>query len=399
MTDKPQFVGQKVKLSDICSIVSGATPKTTVKDYWGGDIKWITPSELNDDSHVIYNTAKHLTEAGFASARLRMFPEGTVLLTTRAPIGKVAIAGEPMCCNQGFKNLVCSDAVNNEYLYRYLKNRSSELQALGRGATFKELSKKEVAAYEINLPPLKRQLEAVEKLALVDKQVVIAKTQLDKLDSLVKSRFVEMFGDPIRNPLRMSVSSVEELAAPIKNSMKAGPFGSALKKEVYAESGYKVYGQEQVISGNQFLGNYYIDKEKYEQLNSCKVMPGDVLISLVGTVGKVLILSEDCQPGIINPRLVKITFDKRKIFPEYFAIAFSLESVRSSLLGRAHGQTMNVLNLGMIKKLKLPVPPISRQKEYLNFVAQVDKSRFVAQQQIEKLQMLYDSLAQEYFGD
>ena len=399
MTDKPQFVGQKVKLSDICSIVSGATPKTTVKDYWGGDIKWITPSELNDDSHVIYNTAKHLTEAGFASARLRMFPEGTVLLTTRAPIGKVAIAGEPMCCNQGFKNLVCSDAVNNEYLYRYLKNRSSELQVLGRGATFKELSKKEVAAYEINLPPLKRQLEAVEKLALVDKQVVIAKTQLDKLDSLVKSRFVEMFGDPIRNPLRMSVSSVEELAAPIKNSMKAGPFGSALKKEVYAESGYKVYGQEQVISGDQFLGNYYIDKEKYEQLNSCKVMPGDVLISLVGTVGKVLILSEDCQPGIINPRLVKITFDKRKIFPEYFAIAFSLESVRSSLLGKAHGQTMNVLNLGMIKKLKLPVPPISRQKEYLNFVAQVDKSRFVAQQQIEKLQMLYDSLAQEYFGD
>ena len=399
MTDKPQFVGQKVKLSDICSIVSGATPKTTVKDYWGGDIKWITPSELNDDSHVIYNTAKHLTEAGFASARLRMFPEGTVLLTTRAPIGKVAIAGEPMCCNQGFKNLVCSDAVNNEYLYRYLKNRSSELQVLGRGATFKELSKKEVAAYEINLPPLKRQLEAVEKLALVDKQVVIAKTQLDKLDSLVKSRFVEMFGDPIRNPLRMSVSSVEELAAPIKNSMKAGPFGSALKKEVYAESGYKVYGQEQVISGDQFLGNYYIDKEKYEQLNSCKVMPGDVLISLVGTVGKVLILSEDCQPGIINPRLVKITFDKRKIFPEYFAIAFSLESVRSSLLGKAHGQTMNVLNLGMIKKLKLPVPPISRQKEYLNFVAQADKSRFVAQQQIEKLQMLYDSLAQEYFGD
>jgi type I restriction enzyme S subunit len=376
MTDKPQFVGQKVKLSDICSIVSGATPKTTVKDYWGGDIKWITPSELNDDSHVIYNTAKHLTEAGFASARLRMFPEGTVLLTTRAPIGKVAIAGEPMCCNQGFKNLVCSDAVNNEYLYRYLKNRSSELQVLGRGATFKELSKKEVAAYEINLPPLKRQLEAVEKLALVDKQVVIAKTQLDKLDSLVKSRFVEMFGDPIRNPLRMSVSSVEELAAPIKNSMKAGPFGSALKKEVYAESGYKVYGQEQVISGDQFLGNYYIDKEKYEQLNSCKVMPGDVLISLVGTVGKVLILSEDCQPGIINPRLVKITFDKRKIFPEYFAIAFSLESVRSSLLGKAHGQTMNVLNLGMIKKLKLPVPPISRQKEYLNFVAQADKSRF-----------------------
>ncbi len=110
-----------------------------------------------------------------------MFPEGTVLLTTRAPIGKVAIAGEPMCCNQGFKNLVCSDAVNNEYLYRYLKNRSSELQVLGRGATFKELSKKEVAAYEINLPPLKRQLEAVENLRWWISRLLLQKRSLTNL--------------------------------------------------------------------------------------------------------------------------------------------------------------------------------------------------------------------------
>ena len=238
------------------------------------------------------------------------------------------------------------------------------------------MNKKTLLNAVFPIPSLELQHQRIDLLSSIERARTKAELLIQQLDTLVKSRFIEMFGDPIRNPLRMSVSSVEELAAPIKNSMKAGPFGSALKKEVYAESGYKVYGQEQVISGNQFLGNYYIDKEKYEQLNSCKVMPGDVLISLVGTVGKVLILSEDCQPGIINPRLVKITFDKRKIFPEYFAIAFSLESVRSSLLGRAHGQTMNVLNLGMIKKLKLPVPPISRQKEYLNFVAQVDKSRF-----------------------
>ena len=105
MTDKHQFVGKKVRLGDVCSIVSGATPKTAVADYWNGDIKWVTPAELDDNSHVIYDTAKHLTEKGFSSASLHMLPKGTVLLTTRAPIGKVAIAGEEMCCNQGFKKI------------------------------------------------------------------------------------------------------------------------------------------------------------------------------------------------------------------------------------------------------------------------------------------------------
>jgi type I restriction enzyme, S subunit len=190
MNNKPRFVGEKVRLGDVCEVVSGATPKTKNEAFWGGDIKWVTPAELDDDTHYVSDTSKHLTEEGFASASLHMLPKGTVLLTTRAPIGKVAIAANEMCCNQGFKNLICSEAVNNEYLYRYLKSRSAELQAMGRGATFKELSKKNVTEYRISLPARSRQEEAVAKLETVERQIVVARKQIEKLDQLVKSRFV-----------------------------------------------------------------------------------------------------------------------------------------------------------------------------------------------------------------
>lgn len=367
-SSKPQFDGQGVKLGDVATYINGYAFKPA--DYSLNGKQIIRIQDLTGNSYQTNNFAGELDDKYLVSS-------GDVLISWSASLGVFEWNKEEAWLNQHiFKVVFNKLPVDKRYFIhqaRYVINKGA---MLAHGATMRHLTKKVFESLPFSYPNRSEQLTIAKRLDDIQRQIYLAEKQISKLDSLVKSRFVEMFGDPIRNPLRMSVSSVEELAAPIKNSMKAGPFGSALKKEVYAESGYKVYGQEQVISGNQFLGNYYIDKEKYEQLNSCKVMPGDVLISLVGTVGKVLILSEDCQPGIINPRLVKITFDKRKIFPEYFAIAFSLESVRSSLLGRAHGQTMNVLNLGMIKKLKLPVPPISRQKEYLNFVAQVDKSRF-----------------------
>ena len=370
-SSKPQFVGQKVKLSDICSIVSGATPKTTVKDYWGGDIKWITPSELNDDSHVIYDTAKHLTEAGFASARLRMFPEGTVLLTTRAPIGKVAIAGEPMCCNQGFKNLVCSDAVNNEYLYRYLKNRSSELQALGRGATFKELSKKEVAAYEINLPPLKRQLEAVEKLALVDKQVVIAKTQLDKLDSLVKSRFVEMFGDLKQG---YSCSSCR-----LGSISRIGSSRRVFRNELLSE-GIPFYRGTEIAAlsmGSETSPSLFISKERYDELVAITGKPevGDLLLPSICPDGQIWRVDTG-KPFYFKDGRVLWIHPNREIVDSIFLRHALSILFQMSFSDIASGTTFAEMKIFLLKELEVPLPDITVQKKFAAFVAQADKSRF-----------------------
>lgn len=156
----------KYKLGEICEIVSGSTPKTGIPEYWDGDMKWITPAEINEDSYIITDSVRKLTELGVKKTGLSSFPEGTVILSSRAPIGKVAIAGCEMYCNQGFKNLICSDKINNRYLYWFLKGNTEYLNSLGRGATFKEISKQIVSAIEINVPEFDQQMQAVENLEI-----------------------------------------------------------------------------------------------------------------------------------------------------------------------------------------------------------------------------------------
>ena len=109
----------KARLGDVCTVVSGSTPKSTVPEYWDGDIKWITPAELSNDTYIINDSARHITALGVAKTGLKSFPAGTVILSSRAPIGKTAIAGCEMFCNQGFKNLICSEKIDSKYLYYF----------------------------------------------------------------------------------------------------------------------------------------------------------------------------------------------------------------------------------------------------------------------------------------
>ena len=102
------------KLGDVCQVVTGSTPKTNISEYWDGNYPWVTPAELKGDVYIS-DTARHITEEAIAHTNLTLLPIGTVLLSSRAPIGKVAITTIEMYCNQGFKNLICSDAINNKY--------------------------------------------------------------------------------------------------------------------------------------------------------------------------------------------------------------------------------------------------------------------------------------------
>lgn len=197
------------KLGEVCTIVSGSTPKTSVTSYWDGNIKWITPAELNEDTFYIMDSVRHITEEGKEKTGLSYLPTGTVILSSRAPIGKTAIAGCEMCCNQGFKNLICSDAIYNEYLYFFLKSKTDHLNSLGRGATFKEISKSIVENIEIPLPEVNQQKEIAEKFKKLEQLISLRKQQLAKLDELVKARFVEMFGDSVANTKNFPSTTLE----------------------------------------------------------------------------------------------------------------------------------------------------------------------------------------------
>ncbi len=162
----------------------------------------------------------------------------------------------------------------------------------------------------------------------------------------------------------------EQISISDKHALKAGPFGSALKKEMYIESGYKIYGQEQVISGDPTFGDYFIDEAKYRELVSCAARPGDLLISLVGTAGKVLVLPPTALPGIINPRLLKLSLNQAFIAPAYAAYMLQSAWTKHYFKLQAHGGTMEILNLGIIKSLPVPLPPLDDQH---CIVAEVDR--------------------------
>ena len=156
---------RQYRIGDIAEIVSGATPKTKIKEYWDGDILWATPKDLGQlNSIEISDTERKITIAGYESCSTTMLPPGSVLLSSRAPIGHLAINTKPMCTNQGFKSLIPKEGIFNRYLYWVLKGSLTELQNMGRGCTFDELSKGLLASFEIPVPPLDEQHRIVARI-------------------------------------------------------------------------------------------------------------------------------------------------------------------------------------------------------------------------------------------
>lgn len=166
-------------------------------------------------------------------------------------------------------------------------------------------------------------------------------------------------------PVEWEWTKIDKIQGHGTYSLKAGPFGSSLKKAFYVNEGYKIYGQEQVISGDWTTGDYYIDEKKYKELESCVVNPQDVLISLVGTVGRVLILPENIKKGVINPRLVKVSLLKGYYLPKFFKYYFESAYLKNIYSLKSHGATMKILNLSIIRELPFPLLTIEEQEEII----------------------------------
>lgn len=183
-----------IAVSEIGTVVGGSTPKTSIEEYWDGDLKWITPAELDLDTGYLYDSIRKITKAGAESCSLQLIPINTVILTSRAPIGKVAIAGTEFYCNQGFKNIICKDTINPRYLYSLLLFNTDYLNSLGRGATFKEISKAIVEKIRIPVPPIALQNQFADFVKQVDKSKAAVQKELEKTQMLFDSLMQEYFG-------------------------------------------------------------------------------------------------------------------------------------------------------------------------------------------------------------
>ena len=180
---------EKKRLREVCEVVSGSTPRTDDPTNWNGDILWATPNDMGKlVGFTIEDTERKISEKGFKSCSTKLLPIGSVLLTTRAPIGHLAINSKPMCTNQGFKSLIPLAQIHNYFLFSTLKYFVPILQFIGRGQTFTEISKKQVEDFEIPLPPLPEQKRIAtylkEKIEEVEKLRTAIENRLEAINAL-----------------------------------------------------------------------------------------------------------------------------------------------------------------------------------------------------------------------
>ena len=376
----------KYKLGDICKIVSGSTPKTGVDEYWDGGIKWITPAELNDDTYIITDSVRKITELAVKKTGLSSFPAGTVILSSRAPIGKVAIAGCEMYCNQGFKNLICSDIINNRYLYWFLKGNTKYLNSLGRGATFKEISKSIVSEIEINVPDLNEQAFVVENLEKISRIIALRRQEMSTLDDLIRARFVEMFDD-------------------WKNRYNPEPLGDYLEDITYGftnpmpdadEGPWKITAKD-VVNGIVNLETARKTlQDAYDELTAkSKPQLGDVLLTKDGTLGRTAVVEVE---NICVNQSVAVLRTNERVNPKFLSILLQMPKYQGDMMADAGGGTIKHIYITKVVKMPIVVPSNGEQEEFLVFVNQVDKSKVAVQKALDETQLLFDSLMQKYFG-
>ena len=375
------------KLGDVCQVVTGSTPKTNISEYWDGNYPWVTPAELKGDVYIS-DTARHITAEAIAHTNLTLLPIGTVLLSSRAPIGKVAITTIEMYCNQGFKNLICSDAINNKYLYLWLSGKTEYLNSLGRGATFKEISKTIVENVIIPLPPLSIQKSIVTELDKINELIRLKKEQLKDYDNLAQSIFYEMFGDPVVNEKGWEVKKLGNFC-----EIGTGSTPSRKNKEYYEGAISWVKSTE--------VSNCVIDstEEHISEIaiaeTNCTIYPkGTILIAMYGqgkTRGQIAILNIEATTNqAVAAILPNELCDK---FFLYHCLHLMYDNIRSM----ARGGNQANLNLAIVRSINIILPPLPLQQLFAQRIELIEQQKAEIQSTIADLETLLASRMQYWF--
>jgi len=329
------------KISDIGTVVGGATPSTKKpENYENGTIAWITPKDLSTfTGRYIQRGERNITEVGLKSCSTQLLPKDTVLFSSRAPIGYVAIAANEVCTNQGFKSVVPNENTDPLFLYYLLKHNKDKIEGMGSGTTFKEVSGNTMKNIVVSVPTDKK----------VQKRI---SSMLGSIDDKIEEN------ERINNNLEQQAQAlVKDYCASTDFEVPLGSImnfvnGFAFQSKAYQKSGkYRIVTIKNVQDGRiDTQGAAYIDDVPAKMKNECYLQMGDILLSLTGNVGRVGIVFENNL--LLNQRVAKLTSSKDILPLLYFF--FRLSETKASLETIAKGTAQQ--NLSPIETLKLSLP-------------------------------------------
>lgn len=381
----------KLQVKDAFDLQIGKTPSRKNLDYWtDGTFDWVSIRDLGTYDRYVGSTKERITQLAVEESGIKPVPPNTLIMSFKLSLGKTAITVEPTYTNEAIMAFIDKGTypVDLGYMFHQLRTKDWT-EGTNRAVMGATLNKKSLSESWILLPSEDEQHEAADALDSVIEKLACVRMLQAKLDQLTESRFVEMFGDPIDNPKQLPIMRIDEFAdvqtgaTPLRSN--ADYYGGTIPWVKTGEVAAGLLGEAEETITDLALRE-----------TNCKLFPaGTILVAMYGqgdTRGKAAILR---QAAATNQACAAILLNEG--YDAEFILA-QLNLRYEDLRSRSLGGNQKNLSLKIIKAYELVVPPIGQQKAFMAFVQQVDKLKLIAQQQIEKLQMLYDSLAQEYFS-
>lgn len=390
-----------VKLKECGVILTGNTPKTSeLKNYCSRDIPFVKPSDI-EDNNLNYIESAEFYISEFARSNARIIPKNSVLVTCIGIIGKVAINSIECAFNQQINAIVPDVSIClAEYIAYALCYKKNILQSVANAPVVPILNKTQFSEIEIELPALSEQVQIVKKLSALDIIINERKQQLQKLDELVKSRFVEMFGDPF-DTTKWAVKKLKDISESMID-------GSNVNPDFYKLQGDVLFLRIQNVWRNEFRldDSVYITQEinhKYYYDTSLKT--GDLLITKIGryytkdsSLGRVSVYRGENDCANYSNNIMRVRLND-SVNSEFVNVLLNLDDYQSYIKRTSKGGTdKRALSKSLIGSYPIIIPPKTLQEKFVSFVKQVDKSKFEVQQSLEKLETLKKALMQKYFG-
>lgn len=381
-----------VKLGDICKIQSGGTPSRSHLEYWDkGSIPWVKISDFS--GKYLSFTEEKITEKGLTNSSAKLFSKGTILYSIFATLGEVCILNIEAATNQAIVGIEIVDKrICPNYLYYCLYSKKNYIKSIGRGVAQNNINLKILREIEIPLVDLEEQHRISNILDDINELINKRKRQLEKLDDLVKSRFVEMFGDPASNPMNWEETTIGKECHYIKD----GPHKSFA--DVGEGNGYPFISVRNIVNGTiDFSTARYISKQDYiDSIKKCHPQKGDMLYSKGGTTGIAKLIDIDIDfANWVHVAVLKFSSSLNGVFFENMLNSNYCYKQSQKL---TKGVANRDLVLSAMAQIKLYKPPIDLQNEFATFVEQTDKLKFDVQQSLENLKMLKKALMQKFFG-
>ena len=349
----------KRKIEEIATITMGQSPS-------GNSINETEGVEFHQGK--IYFGEKYINESHFyTSEPIRIAEPNSLLLCVRAPIGVVNMTARKICIGRGLCSIKANDSIHSNFLYYALRSQKDYFNKNATGSTFLAISSNVVKDTPISFPSKEKQCQIASELDKITEMISKYDEQLKELDKLSQSIFYEMFGDPVENEKGWESYSLEKVCS----SIVRGPFGSALKKEYFVnpdETTYKVYEQKHAIQKDAEIGNYYITKEKFNELSRFEVKSGDIIMSCSGTIGELYAIPSGSKKGLINQALLKFTL-KEKICVSFFL--FLMDCVKKDFTVRGTG-LQNIGSVNIIKAMEFGLPPLPLQQSFARKIEAIE---------------------------